>query len=801
MNSLLIHDVLVDSSRIVSGDLALSHSMMGETLAADDLTITIDTGMAASGGFYEGYIPVGDTEPYETADDGIYFIKCAPVEVYMPKGDTEAWLTSDGEEYLLKILPLDVSAFAPGDEMLYYSGDVLVGKYFLQKMTRIGRTRYKLEATSAVGLLIQSDHYGGVYSDVKAQVIFADILGDIPYTLSTALKNAVIYGYLPIASRRDNLQQLLFATGGALFTDNTGKLNITTMQDAIVGTFDASRCYIGGSVEVSDAVPAVDVTEHNYFSTAEIEPVTLLEEGVDGSVTVRFNGPHYNLQCTGGTITESSANHAVIQAQGFVTLTGKPYTHITHVVRAGDAAAVNNVKSVTNATLANPQIAQALAKRLYQFLQCTTRIRQDVLFGTERAGQMVRVVNPYTMETETAAVTEFDVSMSGVNKASGSFLVGFEPQGVLSGYQHYIVLTGSDSWTAPEEVAATGTIRVIACGAGSGGDGGEAGENGQKLKDGTENFRSVAATNTVTDEDDNPIGGSTGGKGGKAGTGGAGGKIFEFTLAVTPGQVFSYSCGIGGTGGTGGEPEYSETVTTTEDVTDQETLEVHTVTTTTENVTPEVEPGEGTTGTASVFGGRSSDWGKEYPAGYYEPKTGLTIGVTGSDGYDGGAGGMGAPYPTNKDGADAKSGDPGESCGSYTGGNGGTTRWAYTAAIDGIHGRAGGGGGGGAAYGAYGGSGTGGYTGIDIDTYRKVGDPKSGDGGNGATPASGMSSTIYGCGGSGGNGGGGGGGVGAAFYRDFAEDTEGIAYAGAPGAGGDGSAGGNGADGVIIIYY
>lgn len=752
-NSLLIHGVLVGPSRIVSGNLAHSHSLIGETLAADELTITIDEGMEASDGFYEGYIPLGDEEPYETIDDGVYFVR------YTPETDTP---------------PLDISAFSPGDEVIYYAGDVLVGKYYIQTITPMGRTRCKIEATSTVGLLIKSRHNGGVYSEAKAGTLFAEILSGISYTILPALANAVIYGFLPRASRRDNLQQLLFATGGALFPGADGTLNITTMSDSVVGSFDASRCYIGGSVPSEEPPSGVQVTEHNYFATSGTEPETLLEEGVDGEITVEFSGPHYDLACTGGTIVESSANHAVIQAHAFVTLTGKPYTHITRIVTAGDASDTDNVKTITNATLVNPQIAQALAIRLLDYVQHSTRIKQDVLFGIERAGQMVEVFNPYTREMDTALIKSLNVTLSHVNKASGDFLIGFTPYGVLSGYQNYIVLTGSGEWTFPAG-STTGTGRAILVSAGSGGGGGEAGGNGKKFSDGNEDYRSVATTNAETRA------GGESGKGGKAGAGGAGGKIFEFTFSASPGQVFSYSCGAGGVGGTGGLPEITESRTKWEDNKEIIYDEV---------IQAAASPASGTAGGATVFGGRSSEWGKLYPDGYYEQKTGLTLGVSGGDGKDGAIGGYGGRYP-NSDGEAGEQASGGVDCLPYKGGAPGVSvrRVASSIPPDNYVWASGGGGGGGASYAADGEDGT------DGD------DATGGAGGNGGGGGTSANGATYGCGGFGGHGGGGGGGGGAALYRDFAEAHTGKAYAGKPGIGGVGGQAGNGADGVIIIYF
>lgn len=769
-NSLLVHDVLIDSSHIVSGNLNLSHSMMGETLAADDLTITIDAGMGASGGFYEGYIPLGDIEPYEIADDGIYFLQCAPGEVYLT-AEHEEYLTADEEELLCTILPLNVSTFAPGDEMLYFWNGNLVGKYYLQKMARMGRARYKLEATSAVGLLIQSQHLGGMYFGTAAGDVFADILKNVDYEIDDDVANATVRGHLPIASRRDNLQQLLFVTGGALLTDSTGTMKISTLSDEIKGSINAHRCYLGGSVEENEKPSAVQVTEHNFFQAAGTEPEDIYEDSFSGRSTVKFQQPYYDLQCDGGTIIESGANYAVIEANGIVKLTGKPYSHIERAVYAGDNTDNTRIRTVTNATMANPQIAQALAMRVYDYLQCNTRVRQDFLFGNERPGEIVNVINPYTLEMEQAIASEMDITMSGINKAAGTFVVGFEPKGVLSGYQNSELLTGSGEWTVPS-TAKLGFARLILVAAGNGGNGGSPGKIGQQFNDGDANSYVSRAT---TDEETHA--GGSGGAGGTAGNGGAGGKIFEITIPVTPGETYAFSCGVGGTGGIGGNAATSE---------DDET-----------------DPGAGTDGTDTTFGTYSSYMGILYEDGYYEPKHQLTLGKSGISGVDGGKGGKGGKYPdgTSPEAIAAAAGDPGEGAGDYSGGVGGTadiiTRTQITNPVTW---RAGGGGGGGACATQNGMIGVDGVVSAGTITP-SVNEAFGGAGGNGASPTDLPASAFYGGGGDGGHGGGGGGGGGASLYRDMDEWSVGTAYAGVPGFGGNGSSGGDGGNGCIVIDY
>lgn len=59
----------------------------------------------------------------------------------------------------------------------YCSESELIGKFFLTKVTRTGREKYKLFTTSAAGILSYETFYGGMYSGVAFHTVAEQILG------------------------------------------------------------------------------------------------------------------------------------------------------------------------------------------------------------------------------------------------------------------------------------------------------------------------------------------------------------------------------------------------------------------------------------------------------------------------------------------------------------------------------------------------------------------------------------------------------------------------------------------------
>lgn len=687
---LMIGTTELDAGCMEAIGTATSHAMVGETLSADQLSAVIN----------------GGDEPFIPADQ------------------EGALISSDGHAIFARF-PVDGALLqrhlAAEEKVLLQTDGTTRGVYYLDSVESIGRNRYKLTAVSLIGRLITSRHYGGMYSGVLAPVLLREILDTDNFTVSDDISTATVTGYLPIATRRDNLQQVLMAIGATIQVQEDGTVNILSSSPAVTGSFDAEKCYIGGSVEVDKPVLGVQVTEHNYFPAGNV--VTLFSDGVDGEELLEFSQPYHDLEITGGTIVESGVNFARISGKGTVTLTGQPYTHVTRAVTAGKVdSGTGNVKQVSRCYLANPQIAQTLADRLFDLLSHNKTIKQDVLLGPEQAGNVVRVLNPYTMQMENATIKSLDGAFSSFNKAAGEFLVGFTPSGVISGFKCHTQLTGSGSWTVPEGVS---KVRAILVGGGSGGAGGSRGADG---RDGSASGQTLAV--------------GTPGNGGAAGAVGEGGKVFEISLDVAPGQVISFACGVGGGGGAGQAGAQNAEA--------------------------------GTPGTPTTFGVYSSDNGRVYPYGYYEAKTGQTIGASGAAGF---AGGMGGTASQTQD-----AGGDGESVNGFAGGRGGGYRTTDIAPSGTYHYYPSGGGG--AANGASG--------------Y----DATAPNGADGASAGASENGVNYGQGGAGGNGGGGGG-AGSVYVYTFRSGLgwQSTAGAGVGGKGGNGGTGGNGVGGCIIIYY
>ena len=657
--------------------------------------------------------------------------------------------------------------FDKNEKVEFFRSSRRVGTYHLQSVTRVGPKLYTLSALSAVGLLIVRPHRGGIYTGQTVAEVVAEICGDIPVLIETVYRNIKLYGWLPIASARDNLRQVLFAIGAWLHTDENGTLRVQKLWDGTASVIDFNSVDSRNiHVKHLDPVSAVAVTEHQYI--AGTEDVTLFEGTAQQGDVIEFDEPAHTLTAEGFAILESGANYAVLSA-GTGKLTGKSYVHNRRVVtRTVTEGVAENVEPITDATLVSLVNSSAVAQRMAAYYACREQLTVDVNPAAEHAGHVVSLWNEWDKQQTLACIASRETKISGLLKSRTSALVGFlPPQPESSEYfDERVILTGSGEWTVPEGVTTYTKVLI------GGGQGGKCGANGS----------SAEARASWTETDDGAtdsrrryvyVPRGEGAPGGDAGDPGAGGKVLvETVINAVPGAKVPYACGVGGVGALSDSTE------------------------------------DGSHGTATTMGGSSSDSGSVSLNGYTDPVTGDTYAMPGDAGIAGSRGHgykiennqyVEIPSPaitvdgvTYKAGADStESGEDGR--GNWTSGDYGYVGYEWH-----------GGYGGGAAVGSNGGAATARGSGRVSSSSASVISASGGAGANASAPPK---EARCGYGGRGGNGGGGAGGYG---YADSHQTTSKsgsfqtaslYAQDGTAAPGGRGSDGGEAGDGCIIIYY
>lgn len=481
--------------------------------------------------------------------------------------------------------------FKKNDKVEYFRSGNRVGVYYLQSVTRVGPKLYTLSALSAVGLLIVRPHRGGIYTGQTVAEVVAEICGDIPVLVETVYRGIKLYGWLPIASARDSLVQVLFAIGAWLHTDENGTLRVQKLWNgtaSIIGPGSVHAANI--QVKYLDPVSAVAVTEHQYI--AGTEDVTLFEGTAQQGDVIEFDEPAHTLTAEGFTVLESGANYAVLSA-GTGKLTGKSYVHNRRVVtRTVTEGAAENVEEITDATLVSLVNSSAVAQRMAAYYACREQLTVDINPAAEHAGHVVSLWNEWDKQQTLACIASRETKISGLLKSRTSALVGFlPPQPESSEYfDERVLLTGSGTWTVPEGVTTYTKVLI---------GGGQGGKRGGKGEDGKQRTASWSEGMYTRYNWSGYLPGAIS-KGGVGGEGGVGGKVLVETVNdATPGESIAYSCGAAGAGAT-------------------------------------TDGAEGENGTATTMGGSSSDSGSSSNIGYTDPVTGEVFAAKGDTGIAGG---------------------------------------------------------------------------------------------------------------------------------------------------------------------
>ena len=677
------------------------------------------------------------------------------------------------------------SNFARNTPLKWMYDGLQKGIFYLQEVERIGPARYSMYATSAIGILTEGIHYGGIYNGQTAQTVISDICGTIPFSIQNKYKDIKLYGWLPVSTPRDNLVQVLIAIGAWVKTDLNGVLRIEGLWDGISGNINQDYLLKGSKISKTAKITQVVVTEHQYVEGGE---QTSLFEGVtaQGDI-ITFSNPMYSLSAQGFSILERGSNYAKLSG-GSGKLTGRAYIHNTReIVRDVAAAEEENVKRVKNATLVSLVNSASVADRLVNYFKWTETIDSPVIYQGESCGDCVTAWNPYEKKNVSACLESADIDFSNTLKATEKLLIGFTPLRFEQSqtYDEHELLTGSGTWTVPDGVSEVEVVVIGGGGAGYDGNPGEAGPGGS----GTwgENFTegdsvslsglSVGSSKTISTSASTSQSNTDPGEGGDGGAAGAPGKVYRKTITVTPGQRISYNCGAGG-------------------------------------------QSNGAAGGNTTFGSVSSGSGTSSGAGYTDIITGETFATSGNAGERGGKGGSAGAAGESTGGAggnSASSRDYNDSDNPTNYGNEYDTKGQHS--VSGTAGGAGGGGAGGDSgnnSGGDGGASTRASFSSDYNPGEAFGTLRPSYGGDGGTGADGVRGSKYGQSGSGGGGGGGGGGTASASLNVRASATFTVrktttdrayvratvnAYDSKPGSGGAGGKGGAGADGCIILYY
>jgi hypothetical protein len=231
--------------------------------------------------------------------------------------------------------------------------------------------------------------YGDVYENKNVGELLEEIFtaSHVPYTVSEEITNMTVTGYIPYTSCRRALMLVAFAIQAVVDTSNSEFVKVFMLDDEVKQEIPLSRIKQGQTFDNGEIVTSVELTVHKYKKPKTgIEYVDAYDASVSGTgenIVVIFTEPIYNLVIEHGKIIESSANHAVINANtSNCTLTGRRYKDNPTVIRKdNDVVLVSDLKkkvSISNATLLMSNNAQYVLDKCFDWLTKVNAVNLEI---------------------------------------------------------------------------------------------------------------------------------------------------------------------------------------------------------------------------------------------------------------------------------------------------------------------------------------------------------------------------------------------------------------------------------------
>ena len=334
--------------------------------------------------------------------------------------------------------------FIYGSQVTFYKNDALYGKYYLVSVERQTKNEYILNVQSSIGLLDDTMHYGGIYSGEYASAIIEDIIGGkIAYTEHNIFSKIKVYGWLPVATRRENLKQLLFAVGGCV-KKKDGDVYFTTLTVDAPKAIPENKVFDTGKITYDSPASRIEVVEHQ-FSKVDSAPSEEIYSGeivgssfvtpkgysVSDAALVTWDKPYHSLTFSDCTLlnNEKGVNYAVVSSSGSATISGKPYIHSKMIVSRDkeNYTGKEKVAKVENATLVTLANSNSVAEKVMAYYDSPCTLSGAIVMDGEKPLDNITMPNQFE-EENTGMIKSIEGTLGKqITKGELELRIGYNP--------------------------------------------------------------------------------------------------------------------------------------------------------------------------------------------------------------------------------------------------------------------------------------------------------------------------------------------------------------------------------------
>ena len=285
------------------------------------------------------YIELLSTKPYHFV--GVYQIELGRTVIFDATNLVDANITThfdvDGSTIQYDVAELTIFTGENDSEYLFQKKQPIVykdtdgktlHKFYIENGENNDAGTSVLTAYDSISLL-EDEYLGGIYGFIVKkdivesplityQALVDDILSDtgIDYEISDNIKDVLLFGYIPICTRRKALATILKGTNTRIFKTG-GKLIFKHINDANEISLTENNIAENPSIETSTKISKLTVLSHNYQKDTEIVDLYnwYLQQGDNTMQMIKFSQPVYKIQAYEVVDIDENGNDILSKSQ------------------------------------------------------------------------------------------------------------------------------------------------------------------------------------------------------------------------------------------------------------------------------------------------------------------------------------------------------------------------------------------------------------------------------------------------------------------------------------------------------
>lgn len=313
---------------------------------------------------------------------------------------------------------------------------------FVNKASRKGRNEWEIQAEDYIGILENSNFYGGIYNNENAGTLLSEIFNNanVPFEIESEISSEQLSGYIEFGSCRNALMQVCFATGAIVDASSSNLVKVKKITQEVSQEIENARIMQGLQVVKNTRVTSVSIASHSY---KELEEEYIAYDATQGgtgqNLLVVFKEPLHSVTIQNGDLLEFGNNYAIINANEGCVLTGKKYEHSLYLKSKNNPLVLNtdtkNVKSITKATLVNGQNIDKLLELCYNYYSNTDSVHAKIVDRKHvRGGDIIRygqgvIYGQYKYRQKSNKIVSYDTPVNVGDRIS----IDTTYQGVFDG--------------------------------------------------------------------------------------------------------------------------------------------------------------------------------------------------------------------------------------------------------------------------------------------------------------------------------------------------------------------------------